>query len=76
MREVKAAQNKIETYQNLRRQLEDEVFLLSQDQQSSDKSTQNALKAIHQTREKIKGLEDRVTEAQNSMAATMQVNKS
>ena len=45
-REVNEARTRIEKFISLRRQLDDDLFLLSQEQLTSDKSAQNAQKAI------------------------------
>ncbi len=45
-REMNETRSRIEKFVALRRQLDDELFLLSQEQLTSDKSTQNAHKAI------------------------------
>ncbi len=45
-REVNEARSRIEKFVSLRRQLDDELFLLSQEQLTSDKTAQNAQKAI------------------------------
>jgi hypothetical protein len=45
-REVNEARSRIEKFVGLRRQLDDELFLLSQEQLTSDKTAQNAQKAI------------------------------
>jgi hypothetical protein len=45
-RDLAEARTRVENFQNLRRQLDDDVFLLSQEQITSDKSAQNAQKAI------------------------------
>ena len=46
IREVNEARARIEKFISLRRQLDDDLFLLSQEQLTSDKSAQNAQKAI------------------------------
>jgi hypothetical protein len=45
-REMNETRSRIEKFVVLRRQLDDELFLLSQEQLTSDKSAQNAHKAI------------------------------
>jgi hypothetical protein len=45
-REMNETRSRIEKFVALRRQLDDELFLLSQEQLTSDKSAQNAHKAI------------------------------
>jgi hypothetical protein len=52
-REINEARSKIEKFVSLRAQLEDDLFLLSQEQLTSDKSAQNAYKTIQVTNPNI-----------------------